>query len=30
MVVDMRDASRAFEAMTELISEEQRKLKEES
>jgi aspartokinase len=30
MVVDMKDASRAFEAMTELIGEEQRKLKEES
>ncbi|MDA4120728.1 MAG: hypothetical protein OK413_01290, partial [Thaumarchaeota archaeon] len=30
MVVDMKDASRAFEAMTELISDEQRKLKEES
>jgi hypothetical protein len=26
----MKEASRAFEAMTELISEEQRKLKEES
>ena len=30
MVVEMKDASRAFEAMTELIGEEQRKLKEES
>jgi aspartokinase len=28
MVVDMKDASRAFEALTELIGEEQRKLSE--
>jgi predicted amino acid-binding ACT domain protein len=26
MVVDMKDASRAFEALTELVGEEQRKL----
>ena len=30
MVVDMKDASRAFEALTELIGEEQRKLYESS
>jgi aspartokinase len=30
MVVDMKDASRAFEALTELIGEEQRKLEEDS
>ena len=30
MVVDMKDASRAFEALTELIGEEQRKLDEAS
>lgn len=30
MVVDMKDAGRAFEALTELIGEEQRKLREES
>jgi len=28
--VDMKDASRAFEALTELIGEEQRKLYESS
>ena len=30
MVVEMKDASRAFEALTELIGEEQRKLGEDS